>query len=134
MTTTIVTFKTNGNFQTLVFIKGEDFNTIHEKLYKIDENYDPVSILQSDDAEQISLNVLDKFKRKSFKMFNDADVKLMSSCIANYIELATNQKDNLTIGSPDCSTLIEFYDNQIQASYILQKKVNSLLIETLKQS
>lgn len=131
MTTTIVTYISKGSVQTKVFVKGEDFSTIHEKLCKLDANYHPNSILQSDEVEQISLNALDRFKEKSFKMFNDADVNLMSSCVANYIELATNQKDSLTVGSPDCSMLMEHYDSQIQACYTLQKKVNSLLIETL---
>lgn len=65
-------------------------------------------------------------------MFNNKDVKLMSSCIANYIELANTQKDSLTVGSKDCTTLIDFYDRQINDCYILQKKVNGLLLETLK--
>lgn len=64
-------------------------------------------------------------------MFNNADVKLMSNCIANYIELANTQKDALTVGSLDCTTLIEFYDRQITDCYILQSKVNGLLLETL---
>lgn len=65
-------------------------------------------------------------------MFNNNDVKLMSNCISNYIELANTQKDALTVGSTDCTTLIEFYDKQITNCYILQKKVNSLMLETLK--
>lgn len=64
-------------------------------------------------------------------IFNNSDVKLMSNCIANYIELANTQKDALTVGSPDCTTLIEFYDQQITDCYILQSKVNGLMLETL---
>ena len=66
-------------------------------------------------------------------MFNNRDAKLMSNCISNYIELANTQKDALTVGSPDCAELIEYYDNQINDCYILQKKVNGLLLETPKE-
>ena len=62
-------------------------------------------------------------------MFNNKDIKTLSSCISNYIELANTQKANLTIGNMDCSSLIEFYDNSIADCYIVQKKLNSLLLQ-----
>lgn len=65
-------------------------------------------------------------------MFNSKDVKLMSSCINNYIELANTQKSALTVGSNANPVLVDFYEQQVNDCFILQKKVNALLIQTLK--
>lgn len=65
--------------------------------------------------------------------FTTNEIKLMSSCINNYIELANTQKGSLTVGDKQCATLIEFYDKQVNDCYDLQKKVNSLMLQTAKQ-
>ena len=62
MKITVVTFMAFSMVHTLVFVKGETFEQIHERLSIICETYDPLSILQSDDAEQVSLNQLNNLK------------------------------------------------------------------------
>jgi len=62
-------------------------------------------------------------------MFNNTDVKLMSSCITAYKAQVREQKEALTIGTEDCTKLMEFYDNRMVDCDILQSKVNGLLLE-----
>lgn len=62
-------------------------------------------------------------------MFNNKDIQTLHKSVSNYIEILNTQKANLTIGNMDCSALIETYDNQINDSYIVQKKLNGLFLQ-----
>lgn len=58
MILTVVIFNAFNRSNALAFIKGETWEQIHAKLTEICNTYEPLHILQSQDAEPISLNVL----------------------------------------------------------------------------
>lgn len=62
MKITVVIFKAFDRVMTEAFLKGETFLQIHNKLTDLCNTYDPLHILQSDDAEPVSLNNLNQFK------------------------------------------------------------------------
>lgn len=60
--------------------------------------------------------------------FTNKDIQLINCCVSNYIETANSQIDNLTVGTDDCATLLDFYQNRVTQCYDLQKKLNALLL------
>ncbi len=61
---TVVIFKAFDKVCNECFIHGETWETINNKLTELCSTYDPLHILQSEESEVISLNVLNQFKTK----------------------------------------------------------------------
>ena len=55
---TVIIFNAFNRICNEAFIKGESWEEIHEKLSELCNTYEPLHIIQSQDAEPISLNVL----------------------------------------------------------------------------
>lgn len=62
MKITIVIFRAFERTNNECFIHGETMEQIHEKLNDICNTYEPLHILQADEAEPVSLNQLNVFK------------------------------------------------------------------------
>lgn len=62
MKTTIVIFRAYERINNESFIHGETLEQIHEKLNDICNTYEPLHILEAEEAEPVSLNKLNIFK------------------------------------------------------------------------
>lgn len=67
-------------------------------------------------------------------MLNTQDIETIQACISNYISVAENQRNSLTVGDKNGSPLVDFYNTKINNCYEVLHKINTepLEIETNK--
>jgi hypothetical protein len=59
-------------------------------------------------------------------MLTEHEINVIQGCISNYISTAQQQKNSLTIGVQQCSTLNDFFDAKIKDCYNVLEKLNHL--------
>ena len=121
---TIVIFQAFNREHREVFVKGESFKDINEKLSGICSSYEPMSILQGEMTDMPLFKLNDeKVDTNKFKP-NQIEKEILIEALNEYKNKNAIVREIVTVGTDNCSELLKSFEKKNAIASELQDKLN----------